>query len=60
MEICCHYENRRSAAVAERAGFRLEAELRDDQLSPGGRLGNTLIYAMLSGDPERPVDSFSV
>lgn len=60
LEICCHHLNRRSAAVAERAGFRLEAELRDDQLSADGRLGNTLIYAMLADDPERPVDSFSV
>lgn len=60
LEICCHHENRRSAAVAERAGFRLEAELRDDQFSPDGKLGNTLIYAMLADDPERPVDSFSL
>ncbi len=60
LEIRCHHLNRRSAAVAERAGFRLEAELRDNQVSADGRLGNTLIYAMLADDPERPVDSFSV
>ena len=60
LEICCHHENRRSAAVAERAGFRLEAELREDQVSPDGRPGNTLIYAMLADDHERPSDSFSL
>lgn len=60
LEIRCHHLNYRSARVARRAGFRLEAELHEDQMSPEGKIGNTLIHAMLADYPERPVDGFSV
>ncbi|CAG0949212.1 diamine N-acetyltransferase [Anaerolineae bacterium] len=46
IEIRCDARNERSRRVAERTGYRLEAELRNDQRAPDGVLRNTLIYAM--------------
>jgi RimJ/RimL family protein N-acetyltransferase len=47
MEIRCDARNSRSRRVAERAGYRLEAELKNDSRTPNGLLRNTLIYALL-------------
>lgn len=45
VEIRCDARNIRSAAVAERAGYTLEARLRQQRRAPDGTLGDTLIYA---------------
>ncbi len=47
MEIRCDERNGRSRRVAERAGYRLEAKLKNDSRAPDGLLRNTLIYALL-------------
>ena len=47
VEIRCDSLNRRSVRVAERAGFRLEAELRNAEAGTDGSLRNTLIFSML-------------
>ena len=47
IEIRCDARNSRSRRVAERAGYRLEAELKNDSRAPDGLLRNTLIYALL-------------
>lgn len=39
--------NRRSASVAERAGFRLEGELRNAELGADGEPRNTLVFSMI-------------
>ena len=54
IEIRCDPLNRRSARVAERAGFRLEGELRDFERLPDGDLRNTLVFAMLLGENPTP------
>lgn len=46
MEIRTSTLNRRSAAVAERAGFGLERTLRGDATHPDGSPRDTLIYAL--------------
>jgi RimJ/RimL family protein N-acetyltransferase len=46
IEIRCDARNSRSRRVAERAGYRLEAELKNDSRAPDGLLRNTLIYAL--------------
>jgi RimJ/RimL family protein N-acetyltransferase len=46
MEIRCDERNSRSRRVAERAGYRLEAKLKNDSRAPDGALRNTLIYAL--------------
>jgi RimJ/RimL family protein N-acetyltransferase len=46
IEIRCDARNSRSRRVAERAGYRLEAELKNDIRAPDGLLRNTLIYAL--------------
>jgi RimJ/RimL family protein N-acetyltransferase len=48
--ITCDSRNRKSARVAERAGFRLEGELRNHRRSPDGTLSNTLFYAVTPED----------
>jgi RimJ/RimL family protein N-acetyltransferase len=48
MEIRCDASNRRSAAVAERAGYTLEARLRWERRNWRGELADTLIYARLA------------
>jgi RimJ/RimL family protein N-acetyltransferase len=47
LEIRCDERNSRSRRVAERAGYRLEAKLKNDSRAPDGALRNTLIYALL-------------
>lgn len=47
VEIRCDARNERSRKVAELAGYRLEAELHNDQRAPDGVLRNTLIFALL-------------
>ncbi|MBZ0302243.1 MAG: GNAT family N-acetyltransferase [Anaerolineae bacterium] len=50
IEIRCDARNTRSAAVAERIGFTLEARFRHHRRAPDGSLGDTLVYAKLRGD----------
>lgn len=47
VEIRCDSRNERSAAVARRAGFTLEATLRQHARDNDGRLRDTLVFAML-------------
>jgi len=47
VEIHCDERNERSRRVAERAGFELEATLRNHSVAPDGRLRDTLIYVRL-------------
>lgn len=47
VEIRCDERNGRSRRVAERAGFSLEATLRNHALAADGELRNTLIYVRL-------------
>ncbi len=47
VEIRCDERNSRSRRVAERAGYRLEAKLKNDSRAPDGSLRATLIYALL-------------
>lgn len=54
VEIRCDSRNLPSARVAERAGFRLEGELRNNELDTGGTLRNTLVYAMIPDEHEAP------
>jgi RimJ/RimL family protein N-acetyltransferase len=54
VEIRCDPANRPSARVAERAGFVLEGELRNDALGTDGTLRNTLIFSALPPTPEAP------
>jgi len=46
IEIRCDARNSRSRRVAERAGYRLEAKLKNDSRAPDGALRSTLIYAL--------------
>lgn len=50
VEIRCDSRNRRSAAVAERSGYTLEARLRHHRRAVDNTLADTLIYARLRGD----------
>ena len=50
LEIRCDARNVRSAAVAERAGFTLEACLRQNARANDGNLCDTLVYARLRED----------
>jgi RimJ/RimL family protein N-acetyltransferase len=52
LEIRCDSRNLPSARVAERAGFRLEGELRNNELDTGGHLRDTLVYAMIPEEYE--------
>jgi RimJ/RimL family protein N-acetyltransferase len=47
VEIHCDARNERSRRVAERAGFELEAKLRNHDLDTDGELRDTLIYVRL-------------
>jgi RimJ/RimL family protein N-acetyltransferase len=53
VEIRCDGTNRRSAAVAERVGFTLEARLRNHRRNTQGDLADTLIYSRIPADGER-------
>src|SRR5215210_2207689 len=46
VEIRCDSLNRKSARVAERAGYRLEGELRNAEVGADGRLRNVLVFSM--------------
>ena len=50
VEIRCDSRNHRSRRVAERAGFRLEAELRWDDRANDGSLRDTIVYVLLADD----------
>lgn len=50
IEIRCDVRNERSRRVAERAGYRLEGELRNDDLGMDGSLRDTLIFGLISED----------
>jgi ribosomal-protein-serine acetyltransferase len=50
VEIRCDSRNIPSRRVAERAGYRLEAELRSDDRANDGSLRDTLIYVLLIED----------
>ncbi len=50
VEIRCDPLNRPSARVAERAGFRLEGELRTDAVGTDGTPRNTLVFSMIRAD----------
>ena len=54
MEIRCDARNERSAAVARRAGFTLEAKLRSNSRDPQGSLCDTLVFALLRDEWDRP------
>jgi RimJ/RimL family protein N-acetyltransferase len=49
IEIHCDGDNHRSAAVAERCGYILEARLHHHRRNMQGQLSDTLIYARLPG-----------
>jgi len=51
IEIRCDARNTRSAAVAERAGYTLEARLQRQARGVDGSLRDTLIYVRLSETP---------
>ncbi|MGE5376481.1 MAG: GNAT family N-acetyltransferase [Bacteroidota bacterium] len=58
VEIRCDSRNYRSRRVAERAGFRLEAEIRWDDRANDGSLRDTLVYVLLAEDlPANPSGS---
>ena len=50
VEIRCDPLNRPSARVAERVGFRLEGELRNDGIGPDGQPRNTLVFSQVPAD----------
>jgi ribosomal-protein-serine acetyltransferase len=47
IQICCDARNERTRRVAERAGYRLEATLRNERIAADGALRTTLMFAML-------------
>jgi len=52
VEIRCDSLNRRSVRVAERAGYRLEGELRNAEVGADGELRNVLVFSMIPEDQE--------
>ena len=52
IEIRCDRKNIRSSRVAERVGYRLEAEFRNECVDPQGNLRDTLVYALLPDEYE--------
>lgn len=54
VEIKCDSTNTKSVRVAERCGFRLEGELRNNEKSPSGELRNTLVFSMLPEERANP------
>ncbi|MGI8909935.1 MAG: GNAT family N-acetyltransferase [Rubrobacteraceae bacterium] len=54
VEIRSDSLNHRSAKVAERAGFRLEGELRNAEAGSDGSLRNTLVFSMIPEERESP------
>ncbi|MFD1775723.1 GNAT family N-acetyltransferase [Paenibacillus rhizophilus] len=49
IEIRCNAKNVKSAAVAERAGFKLEGIFRNNRRAESGELGDTKVYAKVRG-----------
>ncbi|WP_411346463.1 GNAT family N-acetyltransferase [Paenibacillus sp. WLX1005] len=49
LEIRCDENNHASVAVARRAGFTLEAKLRNARRDQQGNLGNTMIFSKVHG-----------
>ena len=47
VELTCEGTNRRSAAVAERAGYLFEGRLRNHRRNPKGELADTLVYSKI-------------
>lgn len=45
VQICCEAGNERSAAVATRAGYQLEGQLRNHRRDTKGNLADTLIFS---------------
>ena len=54
VEIRCDARNRRSAAVAQRCGFRLEGRLRHHARDTAGQVNDDLIFSRLRTDPPTP------
>ncbi len=52
VEIRCDSQNRRSARVAQRAGFCLEGELRNAEVGPGEEPRHTLVFSMIPEEYE--------
>ena len=52
LEIQCDPDNLPSRRVAEKAGFRLEGELRNSEVDSEGKLKNTLVFSLLPGEQE--------
>jgi RimJ/RimL family protein N-acetyltransferase len=52
VEIRCASENRPSARVADRAGFRLEGELRSAEVDAQGNPRNVLVFSMIREEYE--------
>jgi len=52
VEIRCASQNRPSARVAERAGFRLEGELRKAEVDAQGEARNVLVFCMIREEYE--------
>lgn len=50
IEIRCDSRNVRSYRIAERTGYKLEAELKYEQRAPDGILRTTLVYALFSDE----------
>lgn len=50
VEIKCDTLNKPSARVAEKAGYKLEGTLHNEQISTGGDLRDTFIYSLISSD----------
>lgn len=53
VEVRCDPLNRPSARVAERAGFRLEGELRNESAGTDGSARNTLVFSLTPDDRDR-------
>ena len=47
VEIRCDSKNVRSQRIPDRLGFKLEGTLRNDSLSPSGKLRDTLVFAKI-------------
>jgi len=50
LEIRCDTRNVRSAAVAQRAGYKLEGTLRRDSRDPTGKLRDTFVFSKIRGE----------
>lgn len=52
VEIRCDSLNQRSVRVAERAGYRLEGELRNAEVGEDGEPSNVLVFSVIPADDE--------